>query len=888
MLSVALPIFFGSLIIILATVLPINISQKSWHDSSQNYIAVTSSESASTRLMYITKYISTFFNQTNNDIKTIDSYIMNSLNNDLNIASNYDTYFGVSSIDSRIPPKDAYQYSFFSSTYMNGISSQSQLNAIDNYTLHDSSIYDNVLRAVYKSSDIYAGIYFGFQQNGFYRYYPYVSFNSYPSFTYTCDYNQQATVGYDPRCRIWYVIAQNDDDIHYTSPYIDALTGNVLITSSKRVIQNGAVIGVIGMDYSMNKVNDIILNNTIFGSGYTFLMDSTGLLISYPNLTLDSSATRSIFDMDKTVDPSVWTSILSSNQVNQMNQVNITKNNEPYVLLYQYIEQQGYYLVMLYPNSDVSTITDNISVSVKNIITSGTIGVVVIWGIGQIIVTCLVVLLAKKYAKTIIQLSKDIESIGKPNLQIELQEMAPVSAEFSNVNKNFGNLLVAVKFGNDAYYEGDLNKALKLYNDAEELMKVMKIQRGLSICYNNKANVYKQMGNITEAEKLYLESIRIVQGLMDSEQDHDKKKAYKVMLSYRYMNLGVLCKDSGNLVKAHEILTQSLQLARDTDNGIGISKISGNLGQLYLQENKLRDATEIIYEVYNTVIDKYDNITIQYALMNLGLLEIYNKKYERAGTYFNRILNEYQELDIYVKQVSIDNMYKILTALGHTDQANAIREQTTKLAEQTNLNNNVLFVLDCSGSMAGAPITQCKNSVKEIIINNLTESDVISLFVFNNKVNRIFLNRNKRVNLQHMLQSVDGISASGGTAFYDALITSIEQLNDRENDISMSTNMSNTVNESKWIVALTDGEDQDSKSSSDDVIRLLNKKPNNLIIITVGALNNRHLIQKICDASQKKGKIGKLINVSNGRGEIEQVFKKVIQVITGQLHVESL
>jgi len=882
MLCVVLPIFFGSFIIILATVLPINISQKSWYDSSQYYITTTSSESASTRLMYVTKYISTFFNQTNNDIKTINSYITNSLDGSLNVASNYDTYFGVSSVDSRVSPKDVYQYPFFSSTYMNGISSQSQLNTIDNYTFHDSSIYDNVLRAVYKSSDIYAGIYFGFQQNGFYRYYPYVSFNSYPSFTYTCDYNQQTTVGYDPRCRIWYVIAQNDDNIHYTSPYIDALTGNVLITSSKRVMYNGALIGVIGMDYSMNKINDIILSNTIFNSGYTFLMDSTGLLISYPNLTLDSSTTQSIFDMDKTVDRSIWTSILDSNQINEMNQVNITKNNEKYVLLYQYIEQQGYYLVMLYPDSDVSAITDKIFVDVKNIIISGTISTVVIWGIGQIIVICLVVLLAKKYAKTIIQLSKDIESIGKPNLQIELQERAPVSAEFTNVNKNFGNLLVAVKFGNDAYYEGDLNKALKLYNDAEELMKVMKIQRGLSICYNNKANVYKQMGNITEAEKLYIDSIRIVQGLMDSEQDHDKKKAYKVMLSYRYMNLGVLYKDSGNLVKANQILTQSLQLARETDNGIGISKISGNLGQLYLQQNKLREATEMIYEVYNTVIDKYDNITIQYALMNLGLLEIYNKNYERAGTYFNRILNEYQELDVYVKQVSIDSMYKILTALGHIDQANAIKAQTTKLAEQTNTNNNVLFVLDCSGSMAGAPINQCKNSVKDIINNNLTENDIISMFVFNNKVSRIFLNKNKRVNLEHMLLSIDGISANGGTAFYDALITSLNEANNPSN------NVNNTNNESKWIVALTDGEDQDSKSSPDDVIRLLNNKPNNLIIITVGSLSNRHLIQKICDTPLKKGKIGKLINVSNGRGEIEQVFKKVIQVITGQLHVESL
>lgn len=864
-LTIVLPIFLGSMVIMLSSVIPINLAPDGWNNSTQIFVSEASVTTSQTQISYLATYISTFFNQTDNDIKVISSFI----NSKLNIKTNYDTYFGVGSIDNRTPPYDAYSYPFFSSTYINNISSASNLTSLSNYSYMDSSIYDDVFRAVYKSSNLYTGVYFGFQENGFYRYYPYVSFNSYPSFTYTCYYNNETTTGYDPRCRIWYSIAENDDNIHLTTPYVDALTGNILITSSKRVMNGSTLIGVIGMDYSMNKINDIITNDT-------YLIDSTGLLVSYPTGS-------SIYNVENTISSTVWDTILSSYTITS-NVMNVTKNNVPHVLIYQYIPEQKYYLVMMYPHSNDITKANIIFSNVNTIVKTGMITVVVLLGVSLICVLMAVILLSRKYAKTIIQLSRDIEAIGKPNLQVELQERAPVSAEFTNVNKNFGNLLIAVKFGNDAYYDGDLNKAMELYNKAEELMKIMKNARGLSICYNNKANVYTQFGNITEGERLYLESIRIIQELLNKETDRDTILAYKVMLSYRNMNLGVLYKDSGKFDLAHDILHISLKYAREADNGIGISKISGNLGQLYLQQNNIRKATEVIYDMYNIVKDnsKYDDITLQYALMNLGLLEMYNKNYLKAGTYFNKVLYEHQQLDVYIKQVSIDCMYKILLETGNVEQANAIKSHTSKLLEQQlqKVSNNVLFVLDCSGSMAGARIAQCKSSITDIVTNYLTENDIISLFVFNENIHEIFRNNTKQ-QLDTIIKSINRIAANGGTAFYDALMQVIHK------NYELSNN-----NESRWIVALTDGEDTNSKQNYNDVIDLLKQKPTNLIIITVGELPTRDKIQKICNSinsnTKSVGKIGKLVEIANGRADIEIVFKKVIQVITGQLHVDSL
>jgi Mg-chelatase subunit ChlD len=256
--------------------------------------------------------------------------------------------------------------------------------------------------------------------------------------------------------------------------------------------------------------------------------------------------------------------------------------------------------------------------------------------------------------------------------------------------------------------------------------------------------------------------------------------------------------------------------------------------------------------------------------MNLGLLETFKKNYEGALSFFSKIFSTYKELDAYVKQVSIDNVYNILVTLNRADEADRIKSQIKNKPEDQA--RNILFVLDCSGSMQGKFISQCKTSIKDIINTYLTPHDGISLLTFNNVTRTVFENKNKGQNLDHIMSSIDTIDATGGTAFYDALKLAIEK---------------NTIGDKKWIVSLTDGDDNKSRSDHNTIVKLIEKNPVNLIIITVGSLQNKDIIQKICDTANKKG-LGKLLEVSHSSIEIEMVFKRVIQLIIGQLHVESL
>lgn len=257
-LSVFIPIFIGTFIILIVTLAPINTNKNDWKDLTKKYIYRSSNDTLTTNTQYIGKFITSFFDKTQNDMLAISSYIEMSQKNTLNVINPYKTYFSVPSVDINIPQRDVGVYFFDGSVFIKGINNQAQLSTINQYIYNQSSIYDIVLRAIYKSSNIYDGLYFGFEENGFYRYYPYVSFQEYPTFSYRCASNNLPVIGYDPRCRIWYVIAKNNTNIMYTSPCVDALTGNILITSSKRIMNGTNLLGVIGIDFSMNKIDNII------------------------------------------------------------------------------------------------------------------------------------------------------------------------------------------------------------------------------------------------------------------------------------------------------------------------------------------------------------------------------------------------------------------------------------------------------------------------------------------------------------------------------------------------------------------------------------------------------------------------------------------------------
>ena len=89
--------------------------------------------------------------------------------------------------------------------------------------------------------------------------------------------------GFDCRTREWYQNAINTGKISYTSPYVDTITGDMIITVSMPIQKNGKSIGVTGADIKISKLIDIVNDIKSDGNSYAFLLDENNNIMTHKN-----------------------------------------------------------------------------------------------------------------------------------------------------------------------------------------------------------------------------------------------------------------------------------------------------------------------------------------------------------------------------------------------------------------------------------------------------------------------------------------------------------------------------------------------------------------------------------------------------------------------------
>ena len=100
-----------------------------------------------------------------------------------------------------------------------------------------------------------------------------------------------STSNYDPRERPWYTLAlANPDQVSISDPRTPAIdnSNNVIISASTTVKDtSGDIVGVIGIDVSLEKLSEIIRNIKIGDTGYAFLFLKDGTMLAHPDTKLN-------------------------------------------------------------------------------------------------------------------------------------------------------------------------------------------------------------------------------------------------------------------------------------------------------------------------------------------------------------------------------------------------------------------------------------------------------------------------------------------------------------------------------------------------------------------------------------------------------------------------
>nr|WP_225777724.1 methyl-accepting chemotaxis protein [Pseudomonas sp. Marseille-Q3773] len=89
----------------------------------------------------------------------------------------------------------------------------------------------------------------------------------------------QMTEGFDPRSRPWYAHARETSQTQLTEPYVDANTGQLIMTMTTPV----KGVGVVGADIDLQALVQLINTLQFEGMGHAFLVDGQGKVLVHPD-----------------------------------------------------------------------------------------------------------------------------------------------------------------------------------------------------------------------------------------------------------------------------------------------------------------------------------------------------------------------------------------------------------------------------------------------------------------------------------------------------------------------------------------------------------------------------------------------------------------------------
>ncbi|MCR4604750.1 MAG: methyl-accepting chemotaxis protein [Eubacterium sp.] len=89
--------------------------------------------------------------------------------------------------------------------------------------------------------------------------------------------------GYDPTERGWFKAAQEAKETIVTDPYMDVLIGGMCVTVATPIYINNDLYAVVGADYTLDTITEIVNKASSGAEQYGYLVDSSGNYVNHPN-----------------------------------------------------------------------------------------------------------------------------------------------------------------------------------------------------------------------------------------------------------------------------------------------------------------------------------------------------------------------------------------------------------------------------------------------------------------------------------------------------------------------------------------------------------------------------------------------------------------------------
>ncbi len=207
---------------------------------------------------------------------------------------------------------------------------------------------------------------------------------------------------YDQSSRPWFQQANASTDVIFTEPYIDLITGKLVVTAALKIKQtNGKDLGVIGLDMIIDQVSTIIGSKKISKGGKSYLVNNTGIFIT--NEDSEKVLKSNIFDLPAVA--SFKQNVLSKDEWYGLNQ------------------KSGYYLTSrIVPGTSWKIVSYGPLSDIYSILTQFSLLLILVSVLGLAISFILTLLIARSFTKPILKASEFASQIAQGHLYITINE----------------------------------------------------------------------------------------------------------------------------------------------------------------------------------------------------------------------------------------------------------------------------------------------------------------------------------------------------------------------------------------------------------------------------------------------------------------------------------
>ena len=376
----------------------------------------------------------------------------------------------------------------------------------------------------------------------------------------------------------------------------------------------------------------------------------------------------------------------------------------------------------------------------------------------------------------------------------------------------------------------------------------------------------KLEGSAKEADTWFAEETARIQTASEQKEDYHLSDGYADYESYLESCMEAL--ESRDYEKARELTEEADSQLEELieENETYIEEKVRSYAALDLSTADVEDKTNLQTELqtaeqlakegkYNElgpVFEKMDEIAYRYMepehKLNISVQQVDASAFPNVRLYLrveDALSGEVPVLD------------DILFFIRKQDaNANFVKQQISRVS-QLNENEalNVDMVADVSGSMAGQPIQEAKNVMSNFISSvQFSAGDLVELITFSSGV---YLEEEFTNSASTLISKINGLNTGNDTSLYDALYTAVTRTAARSG--------------AKCVMAFTDGMDNNSSCSSQDVIDLAKRYQVPIFIIGLGTSNYSEIRQI---ASETGGEYYEISNITSMADIYQEIYRK--------------